>query len=205
MEEHGGVGVSREVRALGDGRGGDEGTVLEDAATTSSTGSGAGRLEGDRHVDGVGDGRGALELGEEGALQELALIGMSVGERYAQTPGRPLCLRLPQSLLLGSAVLEPDLHLCLGQLQVLGKLCPLGHREVLLLPELPLQGYQLRAREWGPGLAVFLLLFQPRRSRSSTLATCIIRTESEISKLEQSLLHFYSFTEQSERTTLASQ
>ena len=39
-------------------------------------------------------------------------------------------LRLSDSLLLGASVLEPDLHLGVSQLQILGEVCSLSDGEV---------------------------------------------------------------------------
>ena len=69
-------------------------------------------------------------------------------------------LRLGDPLRLGPPVLEPDLHLGLRQLQLGGELGPLGYRQVLLLPELLLQGVQLLGGEGGAGLPVGLVLPQ---------------------------------------------
>ena len=52
----------------------------------------------------------------------------------------PLDLRLREALGLGPPVLEPDLDLGLGQLQVAGELGPLRDGEILLLIVLLLQG-----------------------------------------------------------------
>jgi len=71
-----------------------------------------------------------------------------------------LHLSLLQSLGLGSAVLEPDLHLGLRQGQHGGELGPLGDGQVLLLEELPLQGQELGGGEGGPGLAVGFVFSQ---------------------------------------------
>ena len=87
---------------------------------------------------------------------------MSVRERETEAPCRSLRLCLSQSLLLCPSVLEPDLDLGLGQFEVLGKLCSLGHREVLLLAELPLECDELGAGEGSPGFTVFLLFLESR-------------------------------------------
>lgn len=104
VKKHG--GVPRKVRGLCDGRGRNEGAVLEDAAVG---------LYRYRHMHCIGDG-GALELRQQGILEKVTLVGMCVGEGDTETAGGPLCFRLSQTLLLGPAVLEPNLNLCLGQL-----------------------------------------------------------------------------------------
>lgn len=69
-----------------------------------------------------------------------------------------LCLL--QSLGLGAAVLEPDLHLRLGEAERAGELGALGDGQVLLLAELALQRQQLRGGEGRPRLAVGFVLAQ---------------------------------------------
>ena len=61
-------------------------------------------------------------------------------------------LGLLEPLGLGPPVLEPDLDLCLGELELGGELGPLRDGQVLLLPELLLQAVQLLGRERGPRL-----------------------------------------------------
>lgn len=63
---------------------------------------------------------------------------------------------LPQLLKLGAPVLEPDLHLCLGQAQRCCQLGSLGQCQVLGFLEPPLQGSQLEAGVDGSGFADFL-------------------------------------------------
>ena len=116
VEQHG--GVAGKMRRLGDGRGGDERPVLEDGAVG---------LDGDGHVHGVGDGSGALELGQQRIGEKLILVCVGVGQWNAKASGRSLGLRFPQTLLLGPAVLEPYFNLCLGQFQVFSKFCSLCH------------------------------------------------------------------------------
>lgn len=71
-----------------------------------------------------------------------------------------LQLSLLQPLRLGPSVLEPDLHLGLGQTQRRRELGPLRNAQVLLLPELLLQRQELLRGERGPRLAVRLVLAQ---------------------------------------------
>ena len=73
---------------------------------------------------------------------------------------QPLQLGLLQPLRLGPPVLEPDLDLRLGELERGGELGPLGDAQVLLGPELFLQGGELLCGEGGAGLAVGLVLPQ---------------------------------------------
>ena len=96
---------------------------------------------------------------------------MSVGERETEAPCCPFSFGLAQSLLLCPSVLEPYFNLGLSQFEVLGKLCSLGHREVLLLAELPLESYELRAGKWSPGFPVFLLFLESRRAGTWDIAT----------------------------------
>lgn len=70
--------------------------------------------------------------------------------RRQQRPRRQpqlLQLCLLQSLRLGPSVLEPDLHLGLGQPQRTRELRPLGDAQVLLVPELLLEGQELLGGE----------------------------------------------------------
>lgn len=76
-----------------------------------------------------------------------------------------LQLGFVQPFGLGASVLEPDLHLRLGEAQRAGELGALGDRQVLLLAELPLQRQQLRRGERGARLAVGLVLAQVARRR----------------------------------------
>ena len=77
-----------------------------------------------------------------------------------------LQLGLLQSLGLGPAVLEPDLHLCLCEAERVGELRALRDGEVLFLAELPLQGEQLSRGEGRPGLPVVLVFAQVARRRA---------------------------------------
>lgn len=79
---------------------------------------------------------------------------------------RRVHLGLGDPLGLGSPVLEPDLDLCLGELELGGELGPLGDGQVLLLPELLLQAVQLLGREGRPRLPVRLVL--PQRAAQGT-------------------------------------
>ena len=72
----------------------------------------------------------------------------------------PLNFRLLDPLGLGPPVLEPDLDLGLGELELVGELCALRDGEVLLLPELLLQRVQLLGGEGGARLPVGLVLPQ---------------------------------------------
>ena len=90
------------------------------------------------------------------------------GRDHAVGPGQqgrggdsqPLKLRLLQPLRLGPPVLEPDLDLCLGELERGRELCPLGDAQVLLGPELLLQGGELLRGEGRARLPVGLVLPQ---------------------------------------------
>lgn len=147
------------VRRMSDGRRGDKGAMLEDAGR---------RLDGERHGHSVRD-RGALQVREEGVLQKITLVGVSVRQRDAQVSCCSLCFSLSQPLLLGPAVLEPDLDLCFRELQVFCKFSSFSNGQVLLLTKLALQCDELRAREWGPGFAIFLLLLQTSWAQITTL------------------------------------
>lgn len=69
-------------------------------------------------------------------------------------------LGLLEPLGFGPAVLEPDLDLGLCQDEGGGEFRPLGDGEVLLLPELPLQGQELRGGERRARLSVGFVLPQ---------------------------------------------
>lgn len=69
---------------------------------------------------------------------------------------RPFVVRRQLPLELVASVLEPDLHLGLGQVERAGELGSLGYGEVLLLAKLALQGQQLRGSE---GRARFTVVF----------------------------------------------
>ena len=69
-------------------------------------------------------------------------------------------LGLLKSLGLGTAILEPDLHLSFRQFQILGEFGALRDGEVLLLLELVLQGKELLRGERGPRFSVGLVLSQ---------------------------------------------
>lgn len=59
---------------------------------------------------------------------------------------------------LCSPVLEPDFHLRLGQLEVVGELCSLSDAQILLFFELVFQRHQLARCEWGARFPVSLVL-----------------------------------------------
>ncbi len=61
--------------------------------------------------------------------------------------------------------MEPDLDLGLGELELVGELCPLRDGEVLLLTELLLQRVQLLGREGGARLPVGFVLPQRAAQR----------------------------------------
>jgi hypothetical protein len=69
------------------------------------------------------------------------------------------------SCIISPSILEPDLDLGLGELELVGELCPLRDGEVLLLAELLLQGVQLLGGEGGAGLPVGLVLPQGAAQR----------------------------------------
>ena len=75
-----------------------------------------------------------------------------------RSEAKSLDLGLLEPLGLGPPVLEPDLDLGLGELELGGELGPLGDGQVLLLTELLLQAVQLLGCEGGPGLPVGLVL-----------------------------------------------
>ena len=72
----------------------------------------------------------------------------------------PFDFRLLDPFGLGAPVLEPDLDLGLGELELVGELCSLRDGEVLLLTELLLQGVQLLGGEGGARLPVGFVLPQ---------------------------------------------
>ena len=96
----------------------------------------------------------------QGARQQRR--GDAEGSRKHRRRGKtqPLQFGLLEPLGLGPPVLEPDLDLGLGELELGGELGPLGDRQVLLLPELLLQAVQLLGREGCPWLPVRLVLPQ---------------------------------------------
>ena len=67
-------------------------------------------------------------------------------------------IRLMESLRLGTPVLEPDLDLGLGEVKLIGELCPLGDAEVLLLLVLFLEVVQLLGSERCSWLPVSFVL-----------------------------------------------
>ena len=77
VEEHG-SGWPREVRGLCDGRGRDEGAMLEYTAVG---------LYGHRHMHCIGDS-GALKLRQQRTLEEIALVRVCVRERDTETSSR---------------------------------------------------------------------------------------------------------------------
>lgn len=81
-------------------------------------------------------------------------------------------LGLLEPLGLGPSVLEPDLDLGLCQGQGGGELGPLGDGQILLLPELPLQGQELRGGERRARLPVGFVL--PQRT-GGTQVVCEIQ------------------------------
>lgn len=88
-----------------------------------------------------------------------------------------LQLSLLQSLGLGAPVLEPDLHLGLGQTQRRRELGPLCDAQVLLLPELLLQRQELLRGEWRPRFAVRLVLTQIALESWRLIVVCKWRRE----------------------------
>ena len=78
----------------------------------------------------------------------------------------PLNLRLLEPLGLGPPILEPDLHLGLGELQVAGELCTLWDGEILLLIVFLLQGVQLLSGERCSWFPVGFMLPQHTLERS---------------------------------------
>ena len=97
---------------------------------------------------------------------------MSVGEGETEASSCSFGLCLSETLLFRPSVLEPDLDLRLCQFQVLRKLCSFGHREVLLLAKLSLQGNQLCACEWSSGLPIFLLFLETGRAGTRDVSVC---------------------------------
>jgi hypothetical protein len=65
---------------------------------------------------------------------------------------------LLQTFRFGSSVLEPNLHLRLGESERRGELGSLGDAQVLLLAELFLQREELLGGEWRAGLSVWFVL-----------------------------------------------
>lgn len=96
-----------------------------------------------------GDGRGRCRLGVRSHLEFFQL-------------------GLLEPLGFGPPVLEPDLDLGLCQGQGGGEFGPLGDGEVLLLPELPLQGQELRRGERRARLSVGFVL--PQRTAGTQVA-----------------------------------
>ena len=107
-----------------------------------------------------GEGHGGEVEAVQGARQQRR--GDAEGSRKHRRRGKtqPLQFGLLEPLGLGPPVLEPDLDLCLGELELGGELGPLGDGQVLLLPELLLQAVQLLGRERRSRLPVRLVLPQ---------------------------------------------
>jgi hypothetical protein len=85
--------------------------------------------------------------------------GVARHQRCGREPD-PLNFRLLDPLGLGAPVLEPYLDLGLSELELVGELGPLRDGEVLLLPELLLQGVELLGGEGGARLPVGFVLSQ---------------------------------------------
>ena len=120
--------------------------------------------------------RSPLEEGGEGGGRETEAMKHPRQQRRGDAEGsrkhrrrseaKSFDLGLLEPLGLGPPVLEPDLDLGLGELELGGELGPLGDRQVLLLPELLLQAVQLLGREGRPRLPVRLVL--PQRAAQGT-------------------------------------
>ena len=82
------------------------------------------------------------------------------GHERGRGEPQPLQLGLLQPLGLGASVLKPDFDLSLCELELGRELCSLRYRQVLLLPELLLQGVELLGGEGCPGLPVGFMLPQ---------------------------------------------
>ena len=102
-----------------------------------------------------GHGAGAEEAERSGAVRRHEVSEGSAG-RHPQF----LQLGLLEPLGFGASVLEPDFHLGLGQGERSGEFRPLCDGQVLLLPELFLEGHQLLGGERRSRLAVGLVLAQ---------------------------------------------
>ncbi len=85
-------------------------------------------------------------------------------------------LRFREPLGLGPPILEPDLNLCLRQLQLIRKLRPLRDREIVLLAIFALQSRQLSRRERRARLPIsFMLAQQQRRRRQQVVGPLVDR------------------------------
>ena len=82
--------------------------------------------------------------------------------------------RLGNSLLLGPPVLEPDLDLGVSDLELLGKLCPLGDGEVTLGFVLLLELLQLLTGEGSPGLPVRFVFPQDWTGRENRRSLMVL-------------------------------
>lgn len=80
----------------------------------------------------------------------------------------PFKLCFLQSLGLRPPVLEPDLHLRLGQAERIGKFSTFGYRQVLLLTKPPLEGQELSGSERGSRFTGCLVF--PERACCGTLS-----------------------------------
>ena len=106
-----------------------------------------------QHTRGVGRGEGAERPGGRGHRGAVDV--------------QPGVLLLP----LGAAVLEPDLHLSLRQVQRQRQVEPLAHGQVAGGLELVLQGYQLLVRERCPGPSGLSVFIRAPASSSSSAAS----------------------------------
>lgn len=137
----------------------------DDRAVLKSDEMAHGRRSRRRRVGHVLDGAGErmpVGAGEPGGAETVE--GEGHGQRGSEhRTGGHLDLfqfRLLETLRLGAAVLKPDLHLGLGQVQGRGEFGPFGDRQVLSLAELPLQSQELLGGERGSRLPVRLVLPQ---------------------------------------------
>ena len=147
--------------AGGGGRGGGQ-VVAEEGRPRGGVG-GRGRviIAGGRR----GDGRRVVDMGVgvrvrvrvgEGVLVRMSgeEEGRRVGGRMGRRGGHGRAVHVEARVLLlplGAPVLEPDLHLGLGQREREGQVEPLAHRQVSRRLELVLEGDQLLVSERRPG------------------------------------------------------